>query len=104
MPRAIQYGMSIQDFWHGEITLIEAYSKAYLNDISQRSYLVGQNVYNAINVSIANFFGKEKKQFNELYEMPDMICTLTERQYCKTKLEKEQALSEKYQIQNNAWI
>jgi len=106
LPRAIQFGMTPYQFWHEEIDLIEAYEKAYYNDMAQKAHLIGQNSFNAFSLAYGNFWSKDKnlKDFAKEFKMPDMIKDFNDKLYIKTQKQKDTALGEKYQKSNNAWI
>lgn len=108
MPRAIQYGMSIYDFWHGDIDLIYAYEKAYYNHLYQNAYVQGMYVNSAFSIAYSNIWNKGKKlEYGKEVEMIDMISKLNEKQVEQNavyKRQKAQYLNEKYQKQNFNWI
>lgn len=61
VPLAIQYGMPLDEFWHGDMRLFEAYQKAYYRDKSFMAWYNGKHVFEAISKAIYNGFGRTKK-------------------------------------------
>lgn len=108
MPRAIQFGMSIQDFWHGDLDLISAYEKAYYNHLYQSAYIQGIYVNSAFSIAYNNAWNKgNKKEYGKEIEMVDIIVKLNEKKAEQNAIYKKQKanyLNEKYQKQNFNWI
>lgn len=61
VPLAIQYGMPLDEFWHGDMRLFEAYQKAYYRDKSYSAWCNGVYVFEGISKAIYNGFGRTKK-------------------------------------------
>lgn len=57
---AIQCGMSEQDFWYGDVYLLDAYIKAYFNNVKYTAWLNGYYSYIANLTATANSWGGEK--------------------------------------------
>lgn len=59
LPLALEYGMSLDDFWNGDCDLIYAYQKAYINKMHNTAYV--NSLYNkvAYEVCLANAFRKK---------------------------------------------
>lgn len=108
MPRAIQYGMSLYDFWHGDIDLIFAYEKAYYNHLYQSAYIHGAYNSSAFYIAYGNVWSKDKKvEYAKEIEMRDLITELNEKQsemddeYGRNKAN---AINVAYQKQNLQWL
>ena len=108
LPRAIQYGMPMHEFWHGDIDLIYAYEKAYYNHLYQSAYIHGAYNNSAFTIAYGNAWSKNKKiDYGKEIPMRDLIQELNEKQaemnaeYRRKKAEKANTA---YQKQNLQWI
>ena len=65
LPLAIEYGMSIDEFWNGDIDLFQAYQKAYINRLHKQSHIQGLYTKLALELAMSNAFkGKNDKYVN----------------------------------------
>lgn len=99
---AIQYGMSLNDFWHGDVRLLEVYEKAYHRNVSLTSWQQGARVFEAVSKAIYNGFGRQKKtdraeQYSE-YQDPVPV---PKKKITKENLEHE---FRQQQVEQNAWL
>lgn len=76
LPYAIEYGMSVEDFWVKDPDLFWAYRFSYINkykreqeNFNERAWLQGAYFYEAISVAISNAFGKEISYSKEPYNL-----------------------------------
>lgn len=65
LPSAIEYGMSIKDFWEKDPELFWAYRFSYINKIKRESeisnynaWLQGLYFFEGVSIALANSFGK----------------------------------------------
>ena len=73
--------MSVDDFWHKEKKLFNAYQKAYYTHLYEKSWLDGLYVNIAINNLAGNIFSKKgakaleypQKPFNPFEKRPEKI-------------------------------
>lgn len=68
MPLAIEYGMSIDEFWHDDVDLLLVYEKAYYRRTSQTAWLNGLYNLQALTVSISHAISPDSKL--EYYKEP----------------------------------
>lgn len=65
LPLAIEYGMSIYEFWNEDIDLFYAYQKAYVNKTHSQAHIQGAYFNLAISIALSNAFkGKNDKEIN----------------------------------------
>lgn len=89
MPLAIQYGMPLDEFWHGDMRLLEVYQKAYMRDVSYKCWLQGQYNFMAFGITMANSFAKKGAKPKEYPEWKDPFEGIKERVTAEN-LEKKQ--------------
>lgn len=65
LPSAIEYGMSIKDFWEEDPELFWAYRFSYINKLKRQNeinnynaWLQGMYFYEGVSIALANSFGK----------------------------------------------
>ena len=65
LPSAIEYGMSVKDFWEGNPELFWAYRFSYINKIKRESEITNYNAwlqglyfFEGISIALSNSFGK----------------------------------------------
>lgn len=63
LPLAIEYGMSVDDFWNGDIDLFYAYEKAYINKLHKQAHI--QSLYGklAFELAMSNAFKKKEDKY-----------------------------------------
>lgn len=61
VPLAIQYGMPLEDFWHGDMRLLYCYEKAYYRDKSFTAWQNGASFFEGLNKAIYNGFLRQRK-------------------------------------------
>ena len=65
-PTYLLYGMSAEEYWHGDPWLVRAYAQAYLlrrKVENEQAWIQGAYIANAVTVAIANTFGKQRKDY-----------------------------------------
>ena len=65
LPLAIEYGMSIDEFWNGDIDLFYAYEKAYINRLHKQSHIQALYQKLAIEFAMSNAFKKKEDKYIE---------------------------------------
>lgn len=70
LPSAIEYGMSIKDFWENDPELFWAYRFSYINRIKRESeinnynaWLQGMYFFEGVTIALANSFGKANYKY-----------------------------------------
>lgn len=96
MPKAIQYGMTPNQFWDDDGTLFYAYEKAYITKIHTESHIQGMYNYLALETIFSNAFAKKG---SKKIEYPDKaIFSPYDENYLKKKNIKEMTEKEKDQV------
>ena len=65
-PTYLLYGMSTEEYWHGDPWLVRAYAQAYLlrrKVENEQAWIQGAYIANAVTVAIANTFGKKRLDY-----------------------------------------
>ena len=65
-PTYLVYGMTYEQYWHGDPWLVRAYAQAYLlrrKVDNEQAWIQGAYIANAVTVAIANTFGKKKTDY-----------------------------------------
>ena len=100
LPLAVQYGMPLDEFWHGDLRLLEVYQKAYIRDKSYTAWLNGARIFEANSKVSANANRTKRSDKVEQYdEWKDPIKS-------KYELDKENLEIEfrNSQVEQNAWL
>lgn len=102
LPLAIQYGMPLDEFWHGDLRLLEAYQKAYIRDKSYTAWVNGSRVFEANSKAVAN--GNRTKQSDPVEQYSEWKDPIPNAQ--KPKITKENLENEfrREQANQNAWL
>jgi hypothetical protein len=103
IPLAIQYGMPLNEFWHGDMRLFDAYQKAYYRNISFTAWYNGQHIFEGLNKAIYNGFGRKRKadKIEEYSTWKDPF-----EKFDKPRITKENAEAEfrKQQADQMSWL
>lgn len=93
--------MPLNEFWHGDMRLLEVYQKAYIRDSSYKAWLNGNYNMVAHSLSLSNAFANKGEKTKEYPQWKDQIS-----QYSRTKITKESREIEarKEQLRQNAWL
>ena len=81
MPSAIQYGMPLDEFWYGDMRLLDAYQKAYYRNVCFNAWKIGDYMREAVRIGASNALNK--KQITKWVEFKDPM----------EKLEKKKPIS-----------
>ena len=96
LPKAIQYGMTPEQFWNDDGTLYYAYEKAYVTKLHTESHIQGMYNYLALETIFSNAFAKKGSKKVE-YPTEAVFSPYNEK-YLKNKQIKEMTEKEKDQI------
>lgn len=93
--------MPLNEFWHGDMRLLEVYQKAYLRNVSYTAWFNGNYAMVAQSLSLANAFAKKNEKAKEFPQWQDPIPKMG-----RTKITKENREIEarKEQLRQNAWF
>lgn len=59
MPYALQFGMTFEQFWHGDMYLYDVYHTAYERDVSYKAWVNGMYTKVATSQALSDGFKKE---------------------------------------------
>ena len=93
--------MSYQEFWHGDMRLLEVYQKAYYRDISYKAWVQGQYSQMAFGVVLSNAFAKKGARQAEYPQWKDPFEKLYKPKITKENLEQE---FRKQQAELQSWL
>lgn len=94
--------MPLEEFWHGDMRLLEAYQKAYERNVSYTAWQQGLHTFIALDTVYYNYWGKKQNDKNKNYpDWKDPIEQLYKPKITKENLEKE---FRNQQIKQNAWL
>lgn len=72
LPLAIEYGMSVKEFWENDPDLFWAYRFSYIQRLKReqeeantRAWLQGAYIYEAVSVALSNAFTKTKSTYSK---------------------------------------
>lgn len=97
MPSAIQFGMPLNEFWHGDMRLLEAYQTAYYRNVRYNAWCIGDYMREAVRIGVNNVLNK--KQINKWVEFKDPMEKLKK----KKPISKEQMEIEFRERQRQDW-
>lgn len=103
LPLAKQYGMSLNEFWYGDMRLLDVYQKAYMRDVSYRSWVNGNYTTVAHSIALSNAFAKKGQKQQEYPKWQDPIEKIGIKQDKITKDNLEQKFREQ-QIAQQDWL
>ena len=53
--------MPLDEFWHGDVRLLEVYQQSYETDKSYTAWLIGAKCFEAVSKAIYNGFGRQRE-------------------------------------------
>jgi hypothetical protein len=101
-PYYLAIGMSADEFWHGDPSLVVGYREAYKmkqKSLNWQLWLQGLYIYDAVSVAISNAFGKKGSKKQDYFKEPISVFEKTEEE---KELEAERARN-KLIAQLNGW-
>lgn len=93
--------MTLDEFWHGDMRLLEVYQKAYYRNISYSAWLQGQYNQIAYSIVMANAFAKKGAKKVEYPQWTDPMAKFNKPKITKDNLEYE---FRKQQAEQQAWL
>lgn len=94
--------MPLDEFWHGDLRLLESYQKAYMRDKSYTAWITGYYCFEANSKAISNGNRSRKSDPIEQYsEWKDPFIKKQKTIVTQENLEEEFRASQKNQ---NAWL
>lgn len=93
--------MPLNEFWHGDMRLLEVYQKAYLRNVSYTAWLNGNYAMVAHSLSLSNAFAKKGEETKEFPQWKDPIPKISKVKITKENREIE---ARKEQLRQNAWF
>lgn len=101
LPHAIQYGMTVHEFWHGDMRLLEAYQTAYFRKVSYEKWLEGQYSLLAFGVTLSNAFAKKGTPQAKYPNWEDPMQKISKPKITHENIEDE---FRKEQINQQSWL
>ena len=93
--------MPLDEFWHGDLRLIEAYQKAYMRDKSYTAWLNGAFIFEAHSKAISN--GNRTKKSDKVEEYSQWKDPVPKKKKIITK-ENLESEFRKEQFGQNSWL
>lgn len=93
--------MPLDEFWHGDMRLLEVYQKAYFRDKSYTAWLQGQYNQVAYGVVMSNAFAKKGSKQAEYPQWKDPFEKFNKPKITKDNLEYE---FRKQQSMQQSWL
>lgn len=93
--------MSTEEFWHGDMRLLEAYQKAYMRNVSFTAWQQGQYTNIAFSVVMSNAFAKKGTNKAEYPQWKDPFDSLQKKVITSENIEEEFRIQ---QAEQNAWL
>ena len=101
MEHAYQYGMTDDEFWHGDMRLLEIRQRAYYRKISYEKWLEGQYSAIAFSIAISNAFSKKGSSQAKYPEWKDPMTKNSKPKITEDNLEYE---FRKQQAEQQNWL
>ena len=101
MPLARQYGLTYDEFWHGDMRLLEVAQKAYIRDKSYTAWVNGQYSAKAFSLSLNNAFAKKGTPPEQYSQWKDPFEKFNKPKITKDNLEEE---FRKQQLMQQNWL
>ena len=93
--------MTVDEFWHGDMRLLDAYQKSYYRKISYEKWLEGQYNLVAFGVTLSNAFAKKGSPPARYPQWKDPMEKYTRPRITEDNLEEE---FRKQQVEQQAWL
>lgn len=94
--------MPLDEFWHGDIRLFDAYQKAYVRNVSYVAWRQAEYNRFAMEIGAKNAMAtKDRERINDWIEWKDPVRTKSKAIVTKENLESE---FRKSQTNQNAWL
>lgn len=89
MPLAVQYGMPLDEFWHGDMRLLEVYQKAYTRNVSYTAWLSGHYTMVAHSLALSNAFARKGAKQEEYPQWKDPIGQMSKPKITEDNIEEQ---------------
>lgn len=93
--------MPLDEFWHGDLRLLDVYQKAYYRNVSYTAWVQGQYNQVAYGVVLANSFAKKGAKREEYPKWVDPMQKFNKPKITKENIEQE---FRKEQATQQAWL
>lgn len=93
--------MPLDEFWHGDMRLLEVYQKAYLRHQSQVAWRQGYYNFIAHSLSLGNAFAEKGKKPKDYPEWQDPVAKLAKPKITQENIDEEFM---KQQDLESAWL
>ena len=94
--------MPLDEFWHGDLRLLEAYQKAYMRNVSYNAWFNGMYVRLAVETGAKNALAtKKSERINDWVEYVDPI---KENPFENITKETAEEIYREQQAKMNAWL
>lgn len=93
--------MPLNEFWHGDMRLLDVYQKAYMRNMSYTAWLNGNFTMVAHSFALANAFAKKGEKTQEYPQWKDPTAQFDRPKITKENREQE---ARKEQLRQNAWF
>ena len=93
--------MPLNEFWHGDVRLLDAYQKAYMRDKSYTAWLNGVYIFEADSKVSAN--ANRTKRTDKVHSYEDWKDPIPKKKKIITK-ENLEGEFRKVQVEQNAWL
>ena len=94
--------MPLNEFWHGDIRLFEAYKKAYIRDKSYTAWLNGAHIFEATSKAVAN--GNRAKKSDPVLQYSDWKDPIEKENKVVITHENLEVEFRASQANQNAWL
>lgn len=81
--------MSIEDFWHSDIELLQAYQTAYIRDVSYRSWAYGKEMVQSTLMALGLAFSTKKDENIQYQSWNDPLTAIQRKDIKMSSKEKE---------------
>lgn len=103
MPFARQYGLTDDEFWHGDMRLLEVAQKSYYSHTSYVAWLNGYYYFIGNSISLGNAFAKKGSKPKEYPKWDNPMEKMLKKAKRKKIIDVESEFR-KQQIKQNAWL
>ena len=101
MPSAIQFGMTEEQFWYGDLRLLMVYEKAYYRHASFNAWYQGQYNHVAYGITMQNMFAKKGAKKEEYPKWKDPFTNIKKTKITTENIEEE---FRKQQAEQQDWL
>lgn len=81
--------MPLDEFWHGDMRLLEVYRKAYTRNVSYTAWCNGLYIMTAHSLSLSNAFAKKGEKTKEYPQWKDPLEQMSKPKITENNIEEE---------------